>query len=303
MIRPQDCHTQSQPTPASSHERPRWSRVPSAIVLAVARDSSHGFTVIELLVLVLLLSLLASSVLPALARSRRSDHVLQCLNNHRQLLIAWKMYAADNSDALIYNLSLSGSSLNWANNVMDWSANGMNTNLSLLQKGPLAPYLGGQVTAYSCPADHYVSPPQQALGWSRRTRSVSMNSFFGPYTTNSAAPGPTANSFYPSYRQFLKLAQVPGPGRFFVTIDEHPDSINDGYFINDPRATSFWGDIPASNHQGACGLGFADGHSEMHAWLSSRTKTPIRFFYSSPALDPLGRTDYNWLAARTAALR
>ena len=54
-------------------------------------------------------------------------------------------------------------------------------------------------------------------------------------------------------------------------IDEHPDSINDGYFINNPSGTA-WQDIPASYHNGACGFSFADGHSEIKKWKSATSK-------------------------------
>ncbi len=103
-----------------------------------------------------------------------------------------------------------------------------------------------------------------------------------------------------SYRQWLKIAQVAQPANFWVFIEEHPDSINDGVFINDPGSVSSWDDIPAAYHNGSATLSFADLHVEPHKWLSNTTKRPVRFFYSTTTLDLLGRTDYTWLMSRSA---
>jgi prepilin-type processing-associated H-X9-DG protein len=52
-----------------------------------------------------------------------------------------------------------------------------------------------------------------------------------------------------------------------VTIDESPGTINDGWFMCDPIGSqTTWVDIPASYHNGAGGIGFADGHSEIKKW-------------------------------------
>ena len=47
----------------------------------------------------------------------------------------------------------------------------------------------------------------------------------------------------------------------YPALDEHPDSINDAFFITDPNANN-WQDRPASYHNGAAGFSFADGHAE-----------------------------------------
>lgn len=86
---------------------------------------------------------------------------------------------------------------------------------------------------------------------------------------------------------------------YFVMIDEHPDSINDGRFLNNPTGAR-WSDIPGSFHHGAVSLSFADGHSGIHQWTSLTTKLPVRFFYATPTLDAAGLDDYRWLMNRTA---
>ena len=52
----------------------------------------------------------------------------------------------------------------------------------------------------------------------------------------------------------------------FVTLDENPNTINDGFFVVDPNQPTTWVDIPASYHNHACGFGFADGHAEIKKW-------------------------------------
>jgi prepilin-type processing-associated H-X9-DG protein len=90
------------------------------------------------------------------------------------------------------------------------------------------------------------------------------------------------------------------PANAWLLIDEHPDSINDGYFLNNPAGANFWTDIPGSLHKGAATVSFADGHAEIHQWLSKSTRLPVQFSYGPPPLDPLGHTDFQWLIARTA---
>ena len=134
-----------------------------------------------------------------------------------------------------------------------------------------------------------------------------MSEFVGPYnpTWNSGR-----NTFWTGYRQFLKQTDMPSPSNIFVTLDEHPDSINDAYLqvLYDGDGPTFatvtrWNDLPASYHCGACGFSFADGHSEIHKWRSSYTILPVKM--SAPTLhttgEPDGATlkqDLDWVAQR-----
>lgn len=267
-----------------------------------------AFTLVELLVVVALLAFGAGVLVPGFARTNSSSKAFQCLNNLRQLAAGWNVYAEDHSGAVIYNLDIpgvqneinGGTYRNWANNVLDWSSAAINTNQALLRHGLFASYLGGDPTVYRCPADNYLSPLQRTSSWSARTRSYSMNAFFGPFGTNPNSGNwiTGKNPFVPFYRQWLNTAQVPGPAKFWVFVEEHPDSINDGYFINTPETPGYWGDLPATFHNGASSLAFADSHAELHRWLSAKTSIPIKFTYSTPFLDPAGRSDYQWLLSR-----
>jgi prepilin-type processing-associated H-X9-DG protein len=110
-----------------------------------------------------------------------------------------------------------------------------------------------------------------------------------------------ANVNNPDYRQFFKVSQVPQPAQIFVFIEEHPDSINDGYFLNHPDDLK-WFDLPASYHDGGVNLTFADGHAERHKWRLASTKPPAR---PGAAHLPLAVTaarqgDLDWLMERTS---
>jgi len=269
-----------------------------------ARDHL-GFTLTELLAIVAMFSLLACTMLPALARSRPQNQVFNCLNHHRQIMNAWRMYADDQADRLIFNMGVAGTKTeinqttfrNWANDVLDWAISTDNTNRTLLEKGILTPYLG-DARAYKCPADVYLSSVQEAAGWKERVRSFSMNAFVGPYQYNQS----DRNQFFSQYRQWLKTAQIVKPVDTWVLIDEQPDSINDGYFLNNPTATS-WQDLPGSHHNGCVNLGFADSHAETHKWSSNTSRYPIRFTYGpTQPFDALGQADFQWLWQRTAML-
>ena len=61
----------------------------------------------------------------------------------------------------------------------------------------------------------------------------------------------------------------------WVFVDEHPDSINDGWLTDTWPGGGGWGDLPASFHAAACGIGFADGHAEIHKWKDQGTVQPV----------------------------
>jgi prepilin-type processing-associated H-X9-DG protein len=137
-----------------------------------------------------------------------------------------------------------------------------------------------------------------AKGWPGRLRSLSMNAFFGRFSPNDDPTAQGKNYHAPTYRQFLKTSDVPIPVNTWVTLEEHPDSINDGYFLNTPGATG-WQDIPASYHNGAAGFSFADGHSETHKWLSKKSSViPVRFALTTTPFDALGYQDFEWWRLR-----
>ena len=234
-----------------------------------------GFTLIELLVVIAIIAILASMLLPALAKAKTKAQGIYCMNNTKQLMLAWQMYALDNNEVIVGNfhggMAMGGAAANdpanapWVEGWLDWTTSSDNTNALFLvneKYSKLAKYFNNAKNIFKCPADIYMSPAQRAKGWSGRVRSVSSNIGIG---AGNAEGGPWEDI----YKHIFKTSDFifPGPVDTWVYLDEHPCSINDAGFFN-PRPTA-WIDQPATYHNGAAGFAFADGHSEIHKWKAS----------------------------------
>lgn len=262
-------------------ERAGWTRPPSAI---------GAFTLIELLVVIAIVAILASLLLPALARAKAKAQGAACLSNVRQLHLAWTLYADDGEERFINNHGVDETREkrnNWVNNVLDWGNSDDNTNLTYLTGGLLAPYAARSSALFHCPSD------KSRAENGPRIRSYSMNSLVGD-------PGVLTNRFNPDWVQFFRASDVVRPAHTFVLLDEHPDTINDGFFMNRLHEDR-WGNLPASYHNGASSLSFADGHSESHRWVVPGTIRPAvkGGAGGAAALPP---TDWDWLRERTSVL-
>ena len=263
-----------------------------------------AFTLVELLVVVAIIAILAAILLPALAGVRSRASAIQSLNNERQLTMACLLYVTDHDDELPYNMGgdeikrkvAQNLFLNWNSTVLSWELDSDNTNTFLLMQGGIGADLTPSV--YRCPSDRVVSDIQAAAGWQARVRSYSMNAMVGNAGEYSNA-GTNVNN--PGYRQFYKLSEITQPSRIFMFIEEHPDSINDGYFLNQPPSSQ-WTDLPASDHNGAVSLTYADGHSETYKWrLASTRPPPLPDAAKLPiTVLPRERADFGWLMFRTS---
>ena len=102
----------------------------------------------------------------------------------------------------------------------------------------------------------------------------------------------------------------PGPTRTLLFWDQREDSISLGNFGVDmsgypdkPALTQFAQDYPASYHNRAGGVSFADGHAEIKRWLDPRTTPPLRkdsnWLIQQPFTPSPNNRDLVWLQERS----
>lgn len=264
----------------------------------------RAFTLIELLVVIAIIAILAALLLPALGHAKQQALGSKCMNNEKQMTVAWVMYADDYQQNLVPNVgdqrSAANQSLipyylssanpanvqisapdtgtfnlyNWCTGVVSGGGStGLpgtydETNALLLQRTLLFPYVKN-VAVFKCPADPG-NPPNSTLGGAR-VRSISMQNY-----VNSESGSTLTNN----YQMFYKLTDMPGPSKFFVFLDESPASVDDGLFelvlptVPTSNPTLTLNNMPSMYHNNACGFGFGDGHAEIHAWTGQIFKTP-----------------------------
>jgi len=238
-----------------------------------------GFTLIELLVVIAIIAILASLLLPALAKAKNEAQKTQCLSNAKQLLLAWTLYAGDDNNILINNHSPGngtcgayawvepGSKLGigtWNGSAREEAAAAAQTNYWALQyngagTGLLWPY-NKSAGIYKCPSDRSTDDKFNVP----RDRSYAMSCGMN-WKEDNLDSVPTNGSFF-------KSTQInnPGPSQASVFIDVSENSIDNNEFpcVATNASTFFYWKVPTNRHNNGGVLSFADGHVEYWRWVA-----------------------------------
>jgi prepilin-type N-terminal cleavage/methylation domain-containing protein/prepilin-type processing-associated H-X9-DG protein len=272
------------------------------------RTLARGFTLIELLVVIAILAILAGLLLPALAKAKTKAQGIKCMSNLKQLQLTHLMYPLDNEDRITAPGNSRSERYQWVGGWLGWPGlyPSDNTNLDMIMNPSnswFAPYLKS-AGVYKCPAD--VAQIRFTPGGRKyaRVRSMSMSQAMGG-PGEWLPPGVGMSIGQTRYKTFWKTSDfaIPGPSQLYVLLDEHPDGINAGGFANmmveDPAAARII-DFPASYHNRAAGISFADGHAEIKKWLDPRTVKPVTSTEMQLNVESRNNRDMIWLSERTS---
>jgi prepilin-type processing-associated H-X9-DG protein len=252
----------------------RSRRSSSAVPRQNSTTSSAGFSFADLLAVVGILALLAVIQMPAWAHNKGNSHRFVCADNLRRLGLAWLMYADDNRGRLAPNGDFPATN-NWVGGVLDFASSADNTSVTTITRAKLYPYARA-VEIYRCPEDFSSSRGQL------RIRSYSMSGWVGD----------GVREWNSGFQTMTNRSLIRQPDQTFVFVEEHPNSINDGYFIVD-MVSLLTLDNPAPYHVSGSNLGFADGSVRYHQWLSVPAINELIF-------RSVGGPDVTWLQSVAA---
>jgi prepilin-type N-terminal cleavage/methylation domain-containing protein/prepilin-type processing-associated H-X9-DG protein len=242
-------------------------------------DSRDGFTLIELLVVIAIIAILVALLLPALAQAKEKAKRAICLNNQKQLNLAWQMYADENSGILVSNSwdfradgIVESPANSWVRGNVSWD-----TNLATITSGSIYPYIKN-IQVYKCPVDR-----SMVWGTSIPTlRSYSLSCFMG---------GPQADTDEYGVKPVHRTSQIQQPSIMLTFLEEDFSTIDDGHFLYSATINEWW-NVPSWRHQNGDTLAFADGHVEYWKWRSAMPKLIYSILTDPAALQDITRLQH-----------
>jgi prepilin-type N-terminal cleavage/methylation domain-containing protein len=234
----------------------------------------RGFSLVELLVIIVIIGVLASLLLPALSKAKSLAQRTTCLSNLRQMGLAWTSYTDENDGKLVHSFPGTTTSRNpyvWVMGNMTNASEAASTRLISL--GKLFEHVNNS-TVYHCPADKGVQIGGQTVP---TVRSYSMNSYMGSrrlYGSLWNQPISKAATDYPAF--YEKETELQNPSQLWIFIEEDERTISDGFFTFDPTGKEYLGHLPANSaqrHNFGFSLNFGDGHAEIWRFKNPNTMT------------------------------
>jgi prepilin-type N-terminal cleavage/methylation domain-containing protein/prepilin-type processing-associated H-X9-DG protein len=235
--------------------------------MAISTNSKKGFTLVELLVVIAIIALLMGILIPALSKARRVTKRIVCMNNLKQLTLAWSAYAENNSGKLVNGgqswsntprprepywctplppLEATDEVGTFAVERFDWDSSlPLLERVSLLKRGALFKYVS-EAKLYRCPED----------------KKEAHRSYMMANAMNASWNGAGVN-----YQGTVvtRIGQIKKSSQRIVFLEERRVTA-DAIII--PYAAKEWlpSDWPACTHDNGITLGYADGHADFYKW-------------------------------------
>jgi len=242
------------------------------------RRNQNGFTLIELLVVIAIIAILAGMLLPALGRAKLKATGAACVNNQKQLILGFVMYADDNEDRMLYSAATGGQIGNPAGGFWpgphtdDGQFREVSSSMTKteaqrnvengIRLGALYAYVDGP-GSYHCPGDLRTKRLKPGAGWA--------------YDSYSKANGMNGTGWQASQPPYVKLSTVLSPSEAMTFVEEaDPRGRNLGTWVINVAPSPGWVDPFAIFHGDVSTFAYADGHADLHKWRVPSTITAAR---------------------------